>query len=330
MKMKAKLIINKLLVTSLLFLLIFIPIITVGCHEEVAQPPATSTHSELSTTLVPNMNLDMYVYAKQDNPTIVPKEFIGATSDVVAESLSLWGIPTEDTIILGGGLTFTSGTDATKTHSQIPSQTEFWTKLSDRTIYFVQGSGVIAENLKAAISKNDFKYYDDQEALPEIALLPNSEATTLAVVGIVKPSEVLMKMIADNISPEYSDMINTLLTWARLQVIAVGLYAPQQIDVAEIAQKVERGSIWESDLGILALIKTGLPGFVTGPIVKNILKSSGYVETTINELTLYKGSLDAGSGNTVPILIRIEGNRIYATVSGQESYAWALITNGGG
>ena len=149
--MKVKLIKNKRLVTGLLFLLISTPIITVGCQKEVTQPPATSTRSELSNTLVPNINLDIYVYVKQDNPTIVPKNLIGTTSDVVAGSLALWGIPTEDAFILGGGLTFVSATDAAKIHSQIPSQAEIWTRLSNQIIYFLQGSGVIAENLKAAI-----------------------------------------------------------------------------------------------------------------------------------------------------------------------------------
>lgn len=220
-----------------------------------------------------------------------------------------------------------SAVDAAKIHAQISDQAETWTKLSDRTIYFVQGSGIVAETMKAAISKNNFKQYDDQNALLEVALLPDSGTTKLAVIGIVTPSETLTELIAKSITPEYSGIVNTLLTQARFQVVAVGLYAPQQIDLAEITQKIERGSIWESDLGILASIKSGLPSFIVSPIVKRVLDNTGYVETTIGELTLYKGSLDVDNGKDIPILIRIEGNRIYATVSGQESYARTIITN---
>ena len=325
--MKVKLENNKLFVTVLLLLLISTPLIAVGCQEEVTQPPATSTHSDLSTTLVPNIDIDMYVYVKQANPTTVSKGLVGISLDVVVESLALWGIPTEDAFIFGGGLTFASTADAAKTHAQISGEAETWTKLSDRTIYFVQGSGIVAENMKAAISQNNFKQYDDQDALLEVALLPDSGTTKLAAIGIVTPSETLTELIAKNISLEYSGMVNTLLTQARPQVVTVGLYAPQQIDVAEITQEFERGTIWESDLGILTLIKSGLPGFVVSPIVKKVLNNVGYVETTIGELTLYKGSLDVGNGNGIPVLIRVEGNRIYATVSGQESYAWTIITN---
>ena len=110
-------------------------------------------------------------------------------------------------------------------------------------------------------------------------------------------------------------------------MITVGLYAPQQIDATEIAQKIEHGTFWASDLGVLASIKSGLPGAIVSPIVKNMLGDAGYVEKTIGEVTLYKGSLDAGNDNTIPVLISIEGNRIYAAVSGQESYAQKLITS---
>ena len=310
----------------ILCLLIVTPIIAVGCEEEATPPPATSIHSNLSTTLVPNIDIDMYVFAKQDEPTAVPKDLIGTSLDVVVESLALWGIPTEDDFILGGGLTFVSAADASNIHAQMPVQAGFWTKLSDRTIYFVQGSGTVAETMKTAISKDDFKHYDDQNVLPEVALLPDSGTTKLAAIGIVIPSETLMELISKNINPEYSGMVNTLLTQARLQVVTAGLYAPQQINVTEITQKIERGSIWESNLGILALIKSGLPGFIVSPIVKNVLDNAGYVKTTIGELTLYKGSLDVGNGKDIPILIRVEGNRIYVTVSGQESYARTIIT----
>ncbi|MFC1918842.1 hypothetical protein ACFLWW_02570 [Chloroflexota bacterium] len=325
--MKVKLINNKLLVTVCLLLLISILLITVGCQEETIQTQSTPVLNDLSTTLVPNMDLDMYVYVRQDNPTTVPKSLVGTSLDILADSLALWGIPTGDTFILGGGLTFVSKADAAKIYAQVSDQAKIWTKLSERTIYFVQGSGTVAETMKAAISSNNFKKYDDQNALLEVALLPDSGTTKLAAIGIVIPSENLTELIAKNINPNYSGMVDTLLTQAKLQVITVGLYAPQQIDVIEITQKIERGSIWESDLGVLALIKSGLPGFVVSPIVKNVLDNAGYVETTVGELTLHKGSLDVGDGKDIPVLIMVDGNRIYVTASGQESYAQTTITN---
>jgi hypothetical protein len=278
-------------------------------------------------TLVPNIDLDMYVYVRQDNPTVMPKSLVDASLDMVAESLTLWGIPTEEAFILGGGLTFNHSSVATKIHAQIPDQAEIWTKLADRTIYFVHGSGTVAETMKVAISKNDFKKYDNQDALPEVALLPDTGITKLAAIGTFIPSESLTELIKENINPKYSSMVNTLLTLAKLQVITIGLYSPQQLDVSEITQKIERGGIWESDLGILATIKSELPGLVVRPIIINILNDAEYIEETIGENTFYRGSLHLGNNKVIPILIRIDGNRIFVSISRQESYARTLITN---
>ncbi len=311
----------------LLIMLVTIPIIGVGCEREERQPSAPLPNIELSSTLVPNTDLDVYIFVKQEKPTTVPKDISGTPFGVVVESLALWGIPTEDAFTFGGGLTFASPADAASIHTQIPGQDEIWTVLSNRTIYFVQGSGVAADILKSAISKNDFKYYDDREALKEVSLFPSGGTTKLAGIAIVKPSKTLVRLVARNVVPEASDIINALLMWARLQVITVGLYASQQIDVAEITKDTELINIWESDLGILASVKSGLPGFVVSPIVKKLLDNAGYVKTNLGELTLYKGSFDAGNGKIIPIILRVEGNRMFAAISGEESYAETLIAS---
>lgn len=316
---------NILVGTVLLMVLTSIPIISAGCQEDSPLPSTAS--GKLSSTLVPNIDVDVYVYFKQENPTTIPKGLIGTPLDLEVESLALWSIPTEDKFILGGGLTLTSTDDAAKIQVQIPGNGETWTMLSGRIIYFVRGSGVIAEDMKAAISRNDFKYYDDQKALAEVALLPDSGTTKIAAVGIIIPSETLIKLIMNNIAPESSDMINSFVPWARLQVIAGGLYALHEIDIARILQTIELGGTWESDLGILALVKSGVPGFVATPIVQKLLSNAGFTEIKLGELTLYKGSLDTGKGKTIPVLVRIEGNRIFAAISGQESYAQTLITS---
>ena len=309
----------------LLIMLVTIPMVGTGCEEEKIQPSAQLPGAGLSSTLVPNMDIDIYVYAKQERPTTVPKDIIGMPSDVIVESLALWGIATENNLTFSGGLAITSTTDLAEIQARIPDQAETWTSLADRNIYFVQGSGAVADTLKSAISQNDFKNYDDQQALMEVALLPDGETTKLAAVGIVKPGKELRQLITKNITPEYASMLDLLLTWGNLQVIVAGLYAPQQIEFAEVAQGIEQGNIWEMNVGILASVKSGLPGFVLSPIVDNFIDNFGYAETSLGDIKVYKGSIYTDSDKTIPILIRIEGNRIFAAISGQESYAETLI-----
>jgi hypothetical protein len=286
---------------------------------------ATSLSDELSSTMVPNTDIDMYLLVKQASPTTVPKTLIGTPIDIVAESLSLWGIVNEDTYTIGGALVFANAADASQIQSQIPNQNETWTELSDRTIYLVQGSGTAADKLKAAITNNDFKRYDDTAALDEVALMPAGRSTIPAAVLIIKPSQAMIDQVKQYADQASSDMLNTIFSWARPEVITLALYSTQQIDVADLAQRLEQGDVWDVDLGLVASIKSAWPGFIVSPIAGRVLDNSGYPKTQLGDLTVYDGSFSA-EGSTVSLLLNIAGNRLWATASSQGSYARTLMT----
>ena len=314
---------------SLTIMLLAIPITSAGCEEEKLPPPSPSpspTTIDLSSTLVPNTDLDVYVYAKQENPTTVPKDMIDTPFDLNVASMALWGIPTDEDFTFGGALTLTSDADASKIHAQITPREDIWTALIGRTIYFVHGSGTAAQTMKTAISNKDFKYYDDEKALEAVASLPNEGKTKLAAVAIGKPSKALVKRITQNADAEAAGMIDTLLSLAQLEVIAGGMYAPQQIDIAELIKGSQLDGIREAELGIIILVKSRLPGFVVSPMVKKFLEEAEYQEVNLGGITVYKGFLDEHA-QKIPMLIRIEDNRIFLALSGQESYAQTLITS---
>lgn len=318
---------TKLLIT-LLVLLIATPIISVGCQQEGGQLPTPPSPSELSSTLVPNTQLDVYIYAKQDSPTTIPAEMVGAPYDIEVEAGAIWGVPAEDDFALGMGLTLTSASDASKLYAEINFEEYGWKMLHGNTIFFVHGSGAAAESLKTAISNLDFKYYDDSESLEAVATLPSRGTTKPAAIALAKPSEALIGFIAKYTNPEELKQINMILKLVNLKVIAGGLYSPHQIDIAEMAQIMGGdGSISNLNLGLLILVKSGLPGFLLEPIIKKFLMESEFTETNFGEFTLYKRSWDIDDGEAIPILIRIEGNCIFAAVAGQESYAETLITS---
>lgn len=323
---------TKLLIT-LIIVLIAAPIMSVACEEgeEVVPLPTPPPPTELSSTLVPNVPLDVYVYARQDSPTEIPAEMINVPDDIAVESWALWGYfpidtPFDDSAV-GMGLTLTSASNASNLYARISLKEDGWKRLSGNTIYLVHGSGTAAESLKTAISNNDFKCYDDSEALDAVAALPSHGTTKPAAIAIAKPSEALIGFIAKDADPEDLGRINMILKLVNLKVIAVGLYSPHHIDIAEIAETMESdGSIFDLNLGLLLLVKSGYPGFLVEPAVKKFLTESKFTETSLGEFTIYKGAWDTESG-TVPVLVRIEGNRIFAAVAGQESYAETLITS---
>ena len=323
--MKAKLK-TKLMLTSLA-LLMAIPV-TAGCQAQNEPQVTAPAIGALSSTMVPNMDLDVYVYVNQESPTTVPAGMVKAPIDVEVESLAIWGVSTESAFAFGGALTLTSASQAGKIHAQIAPRSDVWANLSNRTIYLVYGSGTAAESLRKAITSNDFKRYDDSQGLSAVAALPDGDTTRLAGVAIVKPSKTLISHLSRDADSEGLEMVNTILSLTRLDVIAAGLYAPGQIDIAKLASTMEnKGDITQLDLGILVLLKSGLPGFIVEPAVKKFLAEAEFREATSGDLTLYQRSLDTDGGQTIPVLVRVDGNRVFGALSGKESYARTLLTS---
>ena len=312
------------LISTLIIIAFLIPLISVGCGKQVI---SGTIASELAATMVPDVNLDVYLYINQGSPTAVPKELIHSPVDIKIDSLAIWGLVNGTTYSIGGALTFTNAGEASNIYSQLPPQADTWTKLSDRTIYLVQGSGGPAESLKSAISNNNFKHYDDSKALAEVALMPYSGTTKPAAIGIVKPSEAAVNLLRKYLNANTAATIDSIFTWARPQVIVLGLYAPQQIDVTDMVQRINNNTIWDIDLGVVASINSAFPGVIVSPVATRLLENKGYTKVNAGNLTVYKASLGAWNGRTVPVLINVDGNHIFITASWNESYAQTVMTS---
>jgi hypothetical protein len=312
------------LISSLIIIVFLIPLIGAGCESPVI---SGTIASELAATMVPDVNLDIYLYIKQEGPTTVPKDLINSPTDIKVDSLAIWGLINDTTYSIGGALTFTNAGDASNVYSQLPEQADIWSKLSDRTIYLVRGSGGPTESLKSAISNNNFKHYDDSKALSEVALMPYGSPTKPAAVGIIKPGQAAVNLLKPYIDAKTAATIDSILTWAKPQVIVIGLYAPQQIDIADIAQRVKNNTIWHVDLGVAASINSAFPGFIVSPIATRMLDNNGYTKVNVGNLTVYKVSLDVGNGRTIPVLINVDSNHVFVTASWNESYAQTIMTS---
>jgi len=316
------------LLSIVLVLTFGVSVVGLGCEEEEGQRFTSPLSDELSSTLVPNTELDIYIHVEQDETTTLPADVIDMPFDVVAESLAIWGVPEEDGLVFGGSLVLASADQASQLYDEIRSEVDLWSKLSDNNIFFVEDSGIVTEKLKTIISENDFKYYDDEKSLQVVALLPNGESTEVAAIAIAEPSKAVVGRITEYADVELSALTNLGLRVARLEIVVAGLYSPHQIDVADIERLAELdSSVWESTLGLLIIAKFGFPGFIVQPIVKRFLSQYEFSETTLGELTLYKRFFDADGDKDISVLIRIEGSYVFIAISGQESYTQTLITS---
>ena len=326
---------RKLLIT-LLIVLVATQLTTMGC--ERIQAPTPSSPGELSPALVPNTLLDVYVYAQQDSPTIVPARMVNLPHDIEVKSVALWGVPADDEFAIGIGLSLTNTSAASELYAEIDLEELYaqvdlkkedgWKMLSGNTIYLVHGSGAAAECLKTAISNHDFRYCDDGELLEGLTSLPTHGRTKRAAIALVKPTQALIAFVAPNATAEDLQHTNTILKLVDPKIVSVGLYSPGQIDIGQIVETVESdGSISNLDVGLLASLKSGLPGFVVEPAVNKLLTDSEFTEMKFGEFTLYTMSWHTYKGETIPLLVWVDGNYIFAAMATQESYAETLISS---
>ena len=323
-KMRISQIGKALVILTMVTLMLSVPVLTTSCSSNMSGAAAT----ELATTLVPPVDLDVYLYANQQVPTVVPKSLTGAPVDISVQSVSIWGIVNSDTqYTLAGALTFTSSSDASAVFSQIPNTTNIYTKLSNNTIYFIKGSGGPAESIKNAIDNNNFKKYDDQNALAEVSKLPSGGTTNPGLIGVVKPTQAAVNLVKQYLDQNTANTINSVFSYAKPEIIALGVFGSQPLNLADLSQQVANNTIWNSDLGVVVAIDSAYPGFIFSPIANHVIANQGFSQVTIGNLSAFKDSVSLGNGTTIPVYLNINGNQVYATASGNDAYAQTLMTS---
>ena len=280
----------------------------------------------LAATLVPDVNLDVYIYIKQLTGTTVPRSLIGLAIDIQIDSLAIWGVINNDIYSIGGMLNFLSVSEAGNLYPQLPQKSDIWTKLVGSSIYVVQGSGVPTESLKNAINNNNFKAYDDSNALAQIAAMPYSSSIKPVAICIVKPSQASINLLKQYVDTKTVNTVQNIYTWAKPQIIVIGLYSTETIDIADLDQKINTKTLSDTDLGVVASANSVFPGFIVSPIATRLLKNEGFTKIISGNLTEYQTSINIGNGQSIPALLNVAGNRVFATVSGNEPYAQILMS----
>jgi hypothetical protein len=307
----------------LILILILAPVIGTSCSGQQANGIIANA---LAVTMVPDVNLDAYLYFNQGSPTNMPKNLINSPQDVSVDTISIWGVIENDIYSIGGAFVFTNSSDASYAYSQIPAQSDVWKKLTDKTIYVVQGSGGPADKLKNAISNNSFKRFNDQKALAELSRMPYSDSARPAALVVIKPTKAAVDLVKSYVDPNTASTLDTAFNWGKPQIIVCGLYSSQKLDIPDIFRRIDNGTIWDVNLGAMALIDSSLPGFVISPVAGHLLDSNGFTKATVGSLAAYQTTVSSPGGKSIPVLINIDGNQLFVTASAQQTFARDLLT----
>ena len=131
-----------------------------------------------------------------------------------------------------------------------------------------------------------------------------------------------------DVDDQEQDLINFILDLINLKIICGGLYSPDQIDVEETVNLINSGaSLSETDIGLLLMVRSGIPNLLLQPAVGKILTEQQFTQINSGEFVLYKGSLDTDNGGVVHLMVRVENSDLLIAASGQENYAETLINS---
>ena len=126
-----------LIILTIAIIVVGVPLLIPGCNQSITGAAAT----ELAATMVPAVDLDVYICVNQQVPTIVPQSLTGAPSDISVQSLAIWGmVNSESEYTISGALTCTSVADASAAFAQIPNLANIYVnyQIVPSTLYMVQ------------------------------------------------------------------------------------------------------------------------------------------------------------------------------------------------
>jgi hypothetical protein len=303
-------------------------IITSGCVGDMEQFQGVSASSDFSVLMVPNIKLDVYIYAKQKSYSTVPGDILNMKEDFDVESMAVWGVTGNNNFAYGMGFTFVDENTAASVFKNIKLTGDSWKLQRENNIYIVNGKGYQADILKEAISENNFVQYKDQQLLDAAALLPKSIRAKLIGLGLAKPGKELLTSISSSLKLGNLEKIDQVIRVANLELIIAGLYSPHSINMSKAMEIYKQGGAGFStlDMGLLLFVKSGLPGIIVEPRVKGILAEQGFTEVKKSEMTIYKARWNTNGVEPIYAAARIENNYVFIAVSGQEGYAETLIT----
>ena len=312
-----------LALVGLLLIAVVLPL--AGC--DVAVPPApTSGTLAVAQNRVPDMPLDVYAYIHQPQPTVVPLELLQVPADLKVASLAMWGVVANNNFSWGGALTMTSADEAAAAVADVPSDAGVWTKQDGAVVYFVDETGTAAAaTMKSAISNGKFVNYNFQPGIDALSFYPDGDTMQVLGAAAAMPGDALVNLVTRGATDETKTLVNTLTKSSGLQVVSAGLYAASPVDIRTIARNPTLESILSLNAGVLVSVKSTWPGVIINFLADRAIAGAGYDKVKLGDLEVYRGTIDVGGGTRVPVVIRIMGNRIFAAISGQESYAEALI-----
>ena len=97
-----------------------------------------------------------------------------------------------------------------------------------------------------------------------------------------------------NLDSDTASTLESIYNWDKPRLVVVGLYSSQKLEISDIINGFLNGTLWNSDIGIMAMVDSSLPGLIVSPVANRLLDSKGYTKVIVGNLTAYQTSVNPG------------------------------------
>ncbi len=243
----------------LLTALIVFTVNLTGCEATPAASPPLLPQG-FADTLVPNVNLEGYVYFNQGSPITISADILqGAAPQISADSAQVWLGPDANSI--GGAVSFTSEANAQSSTQLIKSTgAPVWSLTSGKVIYVAaRDSGQWTASLKDAVNRQQMvspkiKY---PEISGDFAYFPNKPPLKALAAGFLDLNGTLVDSIGAKLNLSLTSYESALKS-AKISSISFVVYSGQPVEVS--ARTINEQYIKSLQLGVIAVGRSGYPG----------------------------------------------------------------------
>ncbi|MDO8636524.1 MAG: hypothetical protein Q7R34_09830 [Dehalococcoidia bacterium] len=283
----------------------------------------------IAAAMVPDMQLDGYFFIRQGQPTQLPAKLLNLPADIAIQSVEIWVLPTESSEIIGAVVTFPSAQDAEIASSLVPVQNELWQYLAGNNLFFVLGTGSVAEDVKKAITARQFVSLSKvaSDAWDLMQRLPGQPASKPLAVGFIRLEDRLFNFIKETVKKgkgSFDENALSAFKAARIEVATVAVYSNKVLQVTDI---LFPNNLKEGGVGGILIAKSAYPGFAISAALGPLASQLALEKTDIDGKSAYYKAVDASGGEKVHLIFNNSGQYLYATAAAnlertKQLYRW--------
>ena len=276
--------------------------------------------SGFTDALVPDVNLDGYLYLNQSSPVVISSDLMKATGPQISvRSAQLFLGPDTDSI--GGSVSFQSQADAQLAVQLMKSITiPLWSLANGNIIYAANtDSGDWTSSVKNAFSQQQMvnpsaKFPETRE---DFAYFPSNPPSKPIVAGFVNTTGNLVDSIGTRTELSLTDYTSVLKS-AGISRISFVVYCAKPITIS--SKTLSEAYIDSLQVSALAVGRSSYPSIAVSAFFDTAIESAGFTKYTINNVDMFEyplGNAEIAAGH--------KGNVIYVAVSPSKDLVEKLL-----